>query len=60
MIWPPHATVLEGEVVRMEPLSDDHREGLREAAADPRTFEWINRELPADPEGIDEPRPSFR
>lgn len=32
--WPPAPLVLEGEHVRLEPLSAEHAEGLREAIAD--------------------------
>jgi N-acetyltransferase len=34
--------VLEGRVVRLEPLSLDHEEGLRNASRDPRTWRWLS------------------
>jgi RimJ/RimL family protein N-acetyltransferase len=37
---------LVGRIVRVEPLEERHREGLRAAAADPEVFRWM---FPADP-----------
>jgi N-acetyltransferase len=34
--------VLEGRVVRLEPLSAEHEEGLWEASRDPRTWRWLS------------------
>jgi N-acetyltransferase len=34
--------VLEGRVVRVEPLSLDHEEGLWHASRDPRTWRWLS------------------
>jgi len=36
------ATVLEGELVRLEPLSPKHEDGLWEASRDPRTWRWLS------------------
>ena len=33
---------LEGELVRLEPLSADHEDGLWEASRDPRTWQWLS------------------
>ena len=44
-------TVLTGDVVRLEPLRQDHLDGLTEAGLDPRIWAW----MPADgstPEGM--------
>ncbi len=53
--WPaPPAPLLEGARVRLEPLSDAHREGLHAAAADPRTWTWLLAPSPAaDPAVLD-------
>jgi RimJ/RimL family protein N-acetyltransferase len=37
--WAP--TTLAGRIVRLEPLTTSHEEGLREAARDPRTWQWL-------------------
>ena len=37
---------LEGELVRLEPLSPDHEDGLWEASRDPRTWQWLSVEQP--------------
>jgi RimJ/RimL family protein N-acetyltransferase len=34
--------VLQGEVVRLEPMTRDHEDGLWEASRDPRTWTWLN------------------
>jgi RimJ/RimL family protein N-acetyltransferase len=36
------APVLEGRVVRLEPLRPGHEDGLWEASRDPRTWTWLN------------------
>jgi N-acetyltransferase len=33
---------LEGELVRLEPLSANHEDGLWEASRDPRTWQWLS------------------
>jgi N-acetyltransferase len=37
---------LEGELVRLEPLSAGHEDGLWEASRDPRTWQWLSVEQP--------------
>jgi N-acetyltransferase len=37
---------LEGEFVRLEPLSPDHEDGLWEASRDPRTWQWLSVDQP--------------
>ena len=44
--------VLEGRVVRLEPLSAEHEEGLWEASRDPRTWRWLSIVQPADARGV--------
>ena len=34
--------VLDGELVRLEPLATGHEEGLWEASRDPRTWRWLS------------------
>jgi RimJ/RimL family protein N-acetyltransferase len=48
MVWPPPDKALEGSVVRMEPLSSEHFDDLREAAADERIWAWMDRRIPAE------------
>jgi N-acetyltransferase len=38
--------VLEGELVRLEPMTLDHEDGLWEASRDPRTWRWLSIEQP--------------
>lgn len=40
-VWEGLARVLEGEVVRLEPLARRHEEGLFEAARDERIWAWM-------------------
>jgi N-acetyltransferase len=39
-VW--RATVLEGALVRLEPLTREHEEGLWEASQDPLTWRWLS------------------
>ena len=34
--------ILEGRIVRLEPLAPEHEEGLWEASRDPRTWRWLS------------------
>jgi RimJ/RimL family protein N-acetyltransferase len=54
VIWPPPDQPLEGEIVRLEPLAERHREPLREAAADPEIWRWIDRRVSDTESGFDE------
>ena len=38
--------VLEGEVVRLEPIALAHEEGLWQASRDPRTWQWLSIQQP--------------
>jgi len=43
-VWDNLASVLEGEVVRLEPLARRHEGGLFEAAGDERIWRWMPNE----------------
>ncbi len=43
------ATTLTGELVRLEPLTAEHEEGLWEASRDPRTWQWLSILQPQTP-----------
>ena len=53
MIWPPAREPLEGSIVRMEALRAEHRDGLREAAADPEIWTWMDRRIPGEAGAFD-------
>ena len=53
MIWPPAREPLEGSIVRMEALRAEHRDGLREAAADPEIWVWMDRRIPGEEGAFD-------
>jgi len=40
-VWKDLTGVLEGEIVRLEPLAQRHEEGLFEAARDERIWRWL-------------------
>ncbi len=42
MSFEPLLTRHEGELVVLEPLGPEHREGLAAAAADPEVWRWLN------------------
>jgi N-acetyltransferase len=48
-----HPPTLEGDLVRMEPLAERHREGLREALGDPAVWRWTRIDASADPAAFD-------
>jgi N-acetyltransferase len=39
-------STLEGELVRLEPLTPEHEDGLWEASRDERTWQWLSVEQP--------------
>jgi RimJ/RimL family protein N-acetyltransferase len=47
------APILEGAIVRLEPLRHEHAPGLWEAAHDPRTWAWLSPLQPSTPEELD-------
>lgn len=53
MIWPPPEVPLEGSLVRLEPLVEEHREQLRSVAGEEETWRWIDRRVPEE-DGFDE------
>ena len=54
MRWPPESRALEGEIVRLEPISPEHRDQLLEVASEPETWTWMNRLIPEGDEHFDE------
>ncbi|HEX5989475.1 MAG TPA: GNAT family N-acetyltransferase [Solirubrobacterales bacterium] len=53
MIWPPPDRALEGQLVRLEPLTEAHREPLRSVAGHPEIWQWIDRRV-SDEDGFDD------
>lgn len=47
-VWEDLASVLEGEVVRLEPLARRHEKGLFEAARDERIWRWLPQGAPGE------------
>lgn len=54
MIWPPPDRALEGKLVRLEPLTEEHREPLRSVAGHPEIWQWIDRRVTEDEDGFDQ------
>jgi RimJ/RimL family protein N-acetyltransferase len=48
-----HPPTLEDAVVRMEPLAERHREGLREALSDPAVWRWTRIDASASTPAFD-------
>ncbi len=48
------APVLTGTLVRLEPLTPAHADGLWEASRDPRTWTWLSILQPSTREELDE------
>jgi N-acetyltransferase len=53
VIWPPPDRPLEGELVRLEPLTEAHREPLRSVAGEPEIWQWIDRRVTETSKGFD-------
>ncbi|TMK56810.1 MAG: GNAT family N-acetyltransferase [Actinobacteria bacterium] len=53
MIWPPPEVPLEGNIVRLEPLVEEHREPLRSVAGHPEIWQWMDRRVSETNEGFD-------
>lgn len=49
MIWPPPRVDLEGSIVVLEPIREEHRSSLERASLDPGAWTWIDRRVPGDP-----------
>ena len=54
MIWPPPDRPLEGKLVRLEPLAEEHREPLRSVAGYPEIWQWMDRRVTETEEGFDQ------
>jgi RimJ/RimL family protein N-acetyltransferase len=54
VIWPPADRVLEGSLVRLEPLVEEHREPLRSVAMHPEIWQWIDRRVTEEDDGFDQ------
>ncbi|HKO39604.1 MAG TPA: GNAT family protein [Solirubrobacterales bacterium] len=54
MIWPPPDRPLEGGLVRLEPLVEEHREPLRSVAGHPEIWQWIDRRVTESDERFDQ------
>jgi RimJ/RimL family protein N-acetyltransferase len=52
LIWPPPDRALEGSLVRLEPLTEAHREPLRSVAGHPEIWQWIDRRV-SEEDGFD-------
>ncbi len=48
MIWPPPSRALEGSIIVLEPIREEHREGLKSASLDPETWTWVDRRMPGE------------
>ena len=53
MIWPPPEVPLEGRLVRLEPLVEEHREPLRSVAGHSEIWQWMDRRVSETEEGFD-------
>jgi RimJ/RimL family protein N-acetyltransferase len=54
VIWPPPDRPLEGSLVRLEPLTEAHREPLRSVALHPEVWQWIDRRVTETDGGFDQ------
>jgi RimJ/RimL family protein N-acetyltransferase len=54
LIWPPPDRALEGRMVRLEPLTEEHREPLRSIAGHPEVWRWTDRRVTESEEGFDQ------
>ncbi|HEX3042473.1 MAG TPA: GNAT family protein [Solirubrobacterales bacterium] len=52
MIWPPPEQALEGSLVRLEPLTEEHREPLRSVSGHPEIWQWKDRRV-SEEDGFD-------
>jgi RimJ/RimL family protein N-acetyltransferase len=51
--WPGLADRLEGELIVLEPVSPEHKEGLKQAAQDPEIWRWTRLDLTGVPDAFD-------
>jgi N-acetyltransferase len=54
VIWPPPDRPLEGQLVRLEPLVEEHREPLRSVAGHPEIWQWMDRRVVESDGGFDQ------
>jgi N-acetyltransferase len=54
VIWPPPDRVLEGGLVRLEPLVEEHREPLRSVAIQAEVWQWMDRRVTESDDGFDQ------
>jgi len=54
MIWPPPEVPLEGSLVHLEPLVEEHREPLRSVAGHPEIWHWMDRRVTESEDGFDQ------
>jgi RimJ/RimL family protein N-acetyltransferase len=54
VIWPPPDAALEGSLVRLEPLVEEHREPLRSVAGHAEIWQWMDRRVTETEEGFDQ------
>lgn len=54
MIWPPPDRPLEGKLVRLEPLVEEHREPLYSIAGYPEIWQWMDRRVTENEDGFDQ------
>jgi RimJ/RimL family protein N-acetyltransferase len=54
VIWPPPDRPLKGGLVRLEPLTEEHREPLRSVAGHPEIWRWMDQRVTESEEGFDQ------
>jgi N-acetyltransferase len=54
VIWPPPEVLLEGSLVRLEPLTEAHREPLRSVSDHPEIWQWKDRRVSETEDGFDQ------
>jgi len=54
VIWPPPEVPLEGGLVRLEPLVEEHREPLRSVAGHEEIWQWMDRRVTESEDGFDQ------
>ena len=54
MIWPPPDRSLEGTIVTLEPIAEEHREPLAHMAGAPEIWDWMDRRVPIERAAYDD------
>jgi RimJ/RimL family protein N-acetyltransferase len=52
MKWPPECRPLGGSIVRLEPISAEHRDDLRAISREDETWTWLGRDVPGSDEAF--------